>query len=363
MNILLVVTSLGVGGAERQVIDLADRFAGKGFNVVIASLLGDLCVRPINPKVNLVSLGGRKSLVGMFFAFFRLLALLREHQPDVVHSHMFHANIFARVCRVFVKVPRLVCTAHSTNEGSATRMALYRLTNFLSDVNTNVSDKAVLEFERRKAVRAGEMYSVANGIDLDRFQYNEGDRKKHREKFRVCGRKVVLSVGRMVEAKNYLLLLEAFSKALRSINTLELWIVGDGPLKGDVESRVSDLGIGESVHLLGVRSDVPEIMSAADIFVLSSSWEGFGLVVAEAMATERVVVATDCGGVSHVLGDCGFLVPKENSDQLASAIIEAVNLSSDEQRELGIRARARVLAEFGLDAIVLKWIKIYEGVD
>src|SRR5690625_8036008 len=102
-----------------------------------------------------------------------------------------------------------------------------------------------------------------------------------------------------------------------------------------------ELQIEEHVSFLGVYNEMPALMSATDIFVLSSLWEGFGLVVAEAMACERVVVATDSGGVKEVLGDCGFLVSQSETDLLATGIEQALNLDEAEKSELGKRARDR----------------------
>ncbi len=108
-----------------------------------------------------------------------------------------------------------------------------------------------------------------------------------------------------------------------------------------------------------MRHDIPALMSACDIFVLSSSWEGFGLVVAEAMATERVVVATDCGGVSEVVGSEGFLVEHSNSVLLTQALVRALSLSNEERTNLGVNARKRIVDNYSLSANVDTYLKLY----
>ena len=102
-------------------------------------------------------------------------------------------------------------------------------------------------------------------------------------------------------------------------------------------------------------------MSASDAFVLSSSWEGFGLVVAEAMACERVVVATDCGGVSEVVGSNGFLVEPKNSILLAEALNKALDLSDHERSNIGVAARQRIIDNFSLEANVDAYFKLYSA--
>lgn len=152
MSVLFVITGLGMGGAENQVVNLADKLADKGLDVIIAYMLEPVMVEPKNKSVKLVWLGGVKSPFGMFVALKNLVKLIRTNHLDVVHSHMFHANILARLSCIIAPVPILVSTAHNTNEGGKVRMLAYRLTNFLSDVFTNVSIDAVRAFEQKKAV-------------------------------------------------------------------------------------------------------------------------------------------------------------------------------------------------------------------
>ncbi|SHM00381.1 ISL3 family transposase [Vreelandella subglaciescola] len=106
-----------------------------------------------------------------------------------------------------------------------------------------------------------------------------------------------------------------------------------------------------------------ELMAASDVFVLSSAWEGFGLVVAEAMACERPVVATDCGGVREVVEDAGFLVPPRNAKALAEAMGRALRLSDDERENLGRAARQRVVERFSLEATAQRYLDVYRGDD
>lgn len=149
MKILLVITGLGMGGAERQVCDLADKLASRGYQVKIAYILQPVIVQPKSENIELIWLGGKKSPLSMLKAFINLIKLISKYQPDVVHSHMYHANILSRLAKVFTKLPRLVCTAHNTNEGGKLRMLSYRLTDFLADEFTNVSQETVDAFEQK----------------------------------------------------------------------------------------------------------------------------------------------------------------------------------------------------------------------
>lgn len=348
-----------MGGAENQVCSLADKLFARGHKVKIAYLLQPAIVQPKHKDIKLIWLGGEKKPLSMLKAYVNLVRFIKKENPDIVHSHMFHANIFARLTKLFLSVPRLVCTAHSNNEGGSLRMLTYRLTHSFADVFTNVSHEAVAVFEKKKAAPMGEMIATLNGIDTDYFQFVSSERFSLRHKYGLGHKKVFIGIGRFHEAKDYPNLLEAFSNLLEKESNAYLLIIGDGALRSDIEQLVIDKKLSESVTLLGIRHDIPYLLSAADIFVLPSAWEGFGLVVAEAMACERIVVATDSGGVAEVLGGDGFLVSPKNSDALAAAMHKAVLLNDDEAKALGKAARQRIIEKYSLDSVVDNWLKIY----
>ncbi|TBV08270.1 glycosyltransferase [Phytopseudomonas dryadis] len=360
MKILLVITGLGMGGAESQVTNLASALVTKGHEVTLAYILKPALVLPRSEQVKVIWLGGTKSVLGMTKAYINLAKLLRQSTPDVVHSHMFHANILSRLACLVSKTPRLMCTAHSNNEGGKLRMLAYRLTDGLADEFTNVSQGAVDYFERVKAAPVGRMLVTHNGIDTQRFSFNPVARQQLRAELGIQNSKVLIAIGRFHEAKDYPNLLNAFSILSNNQPDSHLLIVGDGELRPKIEQQIKSLDLQARVSLLGIRKDVPELLSAADVFVLSSAWEGFGLVVAEAMAAERVVIATDSGGVAEVLGDNGFLVAPRNSAVLAESMRKAVDLSEGAASEYGKKSRQYILEKFSLDRVVERWLAIYK---
>ncbi len=359
MRIAFVITGLNMGGAEKMVTALADAMVAKGHQTLIIYLIGQAMVLPASPDVRVVGLNissGRQA----FRAFLELRALLRDFRPDVVHSHMVHANILSRLVRLVAPIPRLICTAHNTDEGGRLRMLAYRVTDRLADISTNVSDEAVLAFIKSKAVARGRMQTVHNGVSTAKFCFDAYGREKIRAELAAPpDTPVMLAVGRLCEQKDYVNLLQAAVLMEQSVPEFFLWIAGDGPLRDELHAMAETLGLSHRVRFLGVRHDVPRLMSAADVFVLSSAWEGFGLVAAEAMACERVVVATDCGGVREVVGEAGYLVPTRNSQALAAALTNAISLSIAEKSRLGRRARQRVEAHYSLDQAIEKWSNLY----
>lgn len=358
MKILLVITGLGMGGAEHVVVNLADELVKLGHKVKIAYLTGDVIVSPKNLDIELIpiKMNSPKDLIG---AYFRLKKVVKKFKPDVIHSHMFHSNIISRLLRFTINVPRIVSSSHSTNEGGGVRMLAYRLTDKLADISTNVSQEAVDALVNKGAVKSGRMISIVNGIDTSQFYFNIDARITKRKELGVFNEKFLLAVGRLTKPKDYHNLLNSISILRKERNDFKLFIAGDGVLKRDLISLTKKLNIEDCVEFLGICRDIPALMSASDIFVLSSSWEGFGLVVAEAMACERVVVATDCGGVSEVVGSNGFLTKPRNSNLLAQTIDKALDLSDDQRYSLGIAARKRIIDNYSLSANIEAYLKLY----
>ena len=170
-------------------------------------------------------------------------------------------------------------------------MVAYRLTDRLADVSTNVSNKAVQAFIAQRAVRPGRMFAIDNGVNTQEFAFDPTDRDRLRAEFQLDTEvPLLLAVGRLREQKDYPNLLRAIARIAAEPALPRLMIVGDGPLRKGLERLAESLGVAERVYFLGIRHDIAALMSAADVFVLSSAWEGLPVVLLEAMASERAVV-------------------------------------------------------------------------
>jgi glycosyltransferase involved in cell wall biosynthesis len=362
MRICLIITGMGVGGAETQVANLAKAFSSLGHAVLLVVLTGEVALDLGDTGAVVQCLGMRKSPADFVRAYRDARSIISSFNPDVVHSHMVHANIFARLLRISLPMKKLICTAHSKNEGGQLRMLAYRITDRLADFSTNVSHEAVQSYIEKGAVPSGRILAVYNGVDTECFKYSDEKRCMTRKILGVSEEsKMLLAVGRLYEAKDYPNLIKAFSIVSRSHPSCNLVIAGDGPLREKIESIVDNLGLKNKVQFLGIRHDVSALMCAADVFVLSSDYEGFGLVVAEAMACERLVVATDCGGVSEVVGGHGVLVSPRDSNQLSKGIIKLLDMPANERANLGKDARAWIAANYSLKASVSEWLNLYRG--
>ena len=355
MKILYIITGLGQGGAERVVCDLADAMCAKGHTVKIAYLTGSVLTKPKSDTIELIPIN-LTGIKGLPSAYFKISQVIRSYRPDVVHSHMVHANILTRLVKLSVPIKKLISTAHNSNEGGSFRMMCYRATHHLSDLTTNVSRTAVQEFERKHAVPAGEMRAVYNGIDFEYFRYEQSAKNEVLQELSLDSTyKVILAVGRFNSQKNYPNLLHSM-KILKDKTTVpfKLLIVGDGELRDEIEKQISNLGLNHDVVLLGRRSDIPRLMSACDVFTLSSDYEGLPTVLIEALACKSQIASTDAIGVREVVANFAEIVPIRQPQLLAEAIELKLNNSSQ-----NIAGFEHAKKHFDLEAITEQWISIY----
>ena len=364
----MVVTSLQVGGAETQVASLACLLQSKDWEVAVVSLLPSSGLKSMLDlaKIPVHSLGMRRGMPDPR-ALFRLAAIVREWKPDLVHSHMVHANLLSRFARLIAPISTLICTAHNTRETSERggptwhKELLYRLTDRLADHTTIICQTGKQHYLTTGAVPANRLEVVPIGIDCQKFSPRPDARIVMREELGLCPDQFAwLAVGRMVVQKDFPTMLRAFA-AVRGGNW-KLFIAGDGPLRGSLESLTRDLGLAEQVQFLGLRRDIPTLHNAVDALVLSSQLEGLPLAILEASASGLPSVVTDVGGTGEAVldGVTGFIVPPGNVGALARALSELMSLSADSLREFAEAARRRCLAQFEIGAVINRWEAIYQ---
>ena len=359
-RVLYLITSSGGwwGGAESQVRYLAQTFRRRGWDVGVISMLPteSSLVDLEGQGIRVATLGLRGGIPDPRGAL-RLLRLLRRWRPDVLHAHMVHANLLARLTRLVARTPVLISTIHNENEGPQWRYRAYRWTHGLSTVTTAVSRRAVDEAVRRGAVPASEVILVPNGINIDVYQRDEAVRQTTRAALGLTNAFVWLAVGRVTEAKAYPDMVQAFRHLNRERPTTRLLIAGIGPLEALLRERIRAAGLDREITPLGLRSDIPELMQAADGFVLSSAWEGLPMVLLEAGASALPIVATDVGGSRDAVldGETGYLVPAGQPQALAQAMRTVMDLSDDQRRAMGEAGRTHIARTFDLGAVADRW--------
>ncbi|WP_369018020.1 glycosyltransferase [Thermatribacter velox] len=367
MKVLFLITGLSFGGAETQLVRLATRLKERGWEVKVVTLLSPKAyVEELEEAgISVFSLD-IKSKMPNPRPLWHLVRLICKWRPRIVHSHMIHANIFARIAQIFAPVPVLISSARNIDErgrkGSGRlRTFLYRITDPLCDLTTQVSRVGLERYIQIGAVSRYKIRYIPNGVDTERFHPDLEIRARVRKVFGFDNDFVWIAVGRFDPQKNYASLFQAFTQVLKRRPDARLLIAGDGPLRPSMEVLAEELGIAERVSFLGIRRDVPELMNASDAYVMSSAWEGMPNVLLEAHATGLPIVATDVGGNGEIVldGVTGFLVPPGEPDSLAQAMMRLMNLPPEEQSRMGELGRQHIVENFDMERVVDKWEELY----
>ena len=363
MRIVYLLNSLGVGGAERQALAIAERMAQRGHEAAILTLREKL---PEEWETCLAvhRLGMRRTPMSFAASLVRARHFLCTFRPDVLHSHSFHANIFARLLRVLFPRTVAISTVHNVHEGSRVRMFAYRVTEGLTSRTAFVSQAAADRYLRIKAASRRKGVVILNAIDIAGLAPDGARRSATRAAMNLASEFVWLAAGRIAPAKDYPNLLHAFAKVRKRRPDVRLLVAGEGTAleRTRSEALATELGLGASVQFLGLRRDLPALLDAADGFVLSSAWEGMPLALAEAMAMEKNVVATDVGGVRELMAEAGTIIPPRDSAALAHAMQTVMEMPSEVRLLQGRSARRRILEKFDVERRVSEWIALYEEV-
>jgi len=330
-------------GAENVVSYLATEFDRSRFETAVVSLY-DADPNGLEPMlrehgVRMWHLGKHPGFDLRMYA--RLLRVVREFQPDVIHSHCYVMRYL-----LHISGPLIAHTVHNlaTAEVDYLGRLVHRI-GFRRGVVPIAVGRAVAESFRQEygfPPRA----TIPNGIDIDRFRRPEARSIWRRANGFGDDDLLVVSTGRLAAQKNPV----ALANAIAMIPGAQLLLAGKGELRPSLEGR-------ERVHLLGLRSDIPDILAAADIFALASEWEGLPLAVIEAMAAGLPVVATRVGSVPEAVdhGRTGLLVAPGDQSALVDSL-RSLAQDPDRRREMGAAARVRARL-FSLRTMV----EAYEG--
>lgn len=367
LRIQFVTTSLMRGGAEAQVFLLASEAKRRGHQVSVVSMRDPEAFEPELKALDIPfhSLSMQRG-VGDPRALLRLARLVRRERPDVVHSHMVHANLLARLTRLLARMPVQISTAHNLTEGARWREIAYRLTDPLCDLTTNVCHECVERYIEAGVAPRGRIRYMANGLDVARFDPQPGRREAKREELGVeTSTFLWLAAGRLEEQKDYPNMIEAVKRLGEDATTagrrVAVIVAGSGDLRAHLENEVAGAGLTDTVTFLGDRADVPDLMAAADAYLMSSAWEGLPMVLLEAGAARLPAVVTDVGGNDEVVTDgaTGFVVPPHDSAALAAAMWRLMSLGEGELELFGENLRHHVEARFGLAAVFDRWEALY----
>jgi glycosyltransferase involved in cell wall biosynthesis len=381
MKIVHVISGLSVGGAEMllyRLIQASQRDCVQHTVISMSSLdmMGNR-IRALGVEVRLLEMSRS---VPNPFSLIRLVRWLVELRPDVVQTWMYHADLFGGVA---VRIARLVAGrgpgranrftlawgVHQTefpSRRSGLTLALVakccaRLSSRLPDVIVCCAEAARLSHSNG-GYDDKRMHVIFNGFDLELFKPRPRESDPLRPALNLDeATQVVGIVGRYDPAKDYGNFVSAVAKASAMLPGCHFVMIGRGLDDGNREltAMIDKAGIEGVCHLLGARSDVHLLVSALDLFCLSSRSEGLPTVVGEAMACGVPCVATDVGDTAMLIGDTGCVVPRGNPEALAAAIVSLLSLTREELERLGAQARTRMASRFSIERCWAAYRHVY----
>lgn len=360
-KIAFFLQDLKGGGAERSMVNIMNYLAEQGYpiDLVLVRREGPF-LKQVSPKVNIVHLGTKKVL----FSIPALARYLHRERPAALLSTLVHVNICAVTAhklartqtRLVIREANTVSYQRHSENDPFVRYAYYFLpylypeADIVISLSNDIAEelKTLLRHSQHKIVvihnplvttRIGEL--VAPPIDYS-WRFGDFD--------------VVIGVGRLVSQKDFTTLIRAFA-TVRQKRPAKLLILGEGPLRSELERLVNDLGLSQDVDMPGFVDNPYAYMAKASVFVLSSAWEGFSNVLIEAMACGVPIVATDCPGASSEIlegGKYGKLVPVGNAEAMAKAILETLENPPDTRaaRERAQAFSVERIAEQYLDVLL-----------
>lgn len=375
LRILHVITTLDAGGAENHLLMLCRGQKRLGADVSVAWLKGR---GELAPEFEAAGCRAIRTDIDPLLprrivaAVARMVGVLRRLRPHVVHTHLNKAevvgNTAARICRV----PAVVSSKH--NDDAFLVKPHFRLMHFGLSFGADAIialSRHVEEYTRKIGVRPSvPIRTLHYGLDAETFaRASDPDcSQKLREKFLVAvpmGKRKYLigTAARLERQKGLQHLIEASALLGARRDDFATVILGEGTLRRELEQLVKDRGLEGRVHLPGRTRDMPSFMKALDVFCLPSLWEGFGLVLLEAMSCGVPVVATEVSAIPEVVADgsTGLLVPPADPKKLADAIGRLLD-DAELRSRMAAAGEVRVRSAFGVERMVHETWRLYEEV-
>lgn len=347
-----LIASLQIGGAENQVALLLANLDLSRFEPHLITFKeidgGFQNMLPDNVKRHCIQYRQRNAPVSLY----RLYRILKEQEIDVLHCHMYHAGVKGAIMARLASVPVTLTSEHGKNtwkkwiHHQIERNIVSRLTACRVAVSEDIRQIRI----QQDGVPADSVKIIPNAVDTDVHISNNTNAPRK-----------LGAVGRLVDAKDYGVLLQAVKLLQDNGNDVTLRIAGEGDQRPKLEQLISKLELEKHAVLVG-NQNVQNFLSEIDLFVMSSKREGVPVALLEAMAHGLPIVATQAGGIPEVITHehDGLLCPISNSACLAENITVMIN-SENIRTELGNNARNKVVQSFGIESVIRQWEKLYES--
>jgi len=364
-RVLHILANLGAGGAERMAVYIVRGLNRHRFEPAVVAFSGrvgsDLEQQLDEDGLKTWFLG--KGPGFGWRTYHRLHRVFKEFRPDIVHTHV-HVMRYAFPSLVYFKPKMMVHTVHNIagREIEPRARWLQRLAYRQGVIPVAVAREVAASLERLYGIAGCRV--VWNCIPTDLYASPQTTRAAWRAKQGFSeGDVLFVCVARFAPQKNHGLLINAFAKGPASDPRAHLVLAGEGSLRAELQERVNKLGLTSRVHFLGLRTDIPDVLGAADVFVLSSDYEGNPLAVIEAMAAGLPIASTAVGGVPELLqnGKEGFIVQPGRAEQLSEAMATLLK-DGNLRRAMGAAAATRAREKFDVSAMIRAYEELYDEI-
>src|SRR3989344_2482777 len=355
-TILHFITGMNYGGAEHMMYKTLEYLDHLKYRLLIGSMVGGTFEPELRKKYPVLVLNATNFLK-LPFALWRLRRLIMRENDDIVHSYLFHANILARFAAIGTGA-KVISSIRIKEIEKESHNVIDAWTSWLVDKYTCVSN-SVREFVIRKEhISSDKIITIPNGLDFSKFEIKIDQDKKLKE---LCvTRPVIVSVANLRTTKDYPTLFNAMAIVLRS-QKIHLLVVGKGECEAEYKRIAHELALDEFVHFLGYRSDALEIVSASDVCILSTFYEGQSNSLLEYMALKKSIIATDIEENCEVITDEveGLLIAPRSPDKMAEAILRVLNDASLKTKLIN-NAYVKVRKNHDIIRVAQQTEKLYE---
>ena len=353
-KVLHIISSLGQGGAERQLVELVKHNKNHAICQLISGGVYEQELK--KEKIIIFDLKLKKSIFDIF-GFYRLYKIIKDYKPDIINTWMYHSCLLEVVLRkiIFNNIPLvwgLRCSNMKTSYYSRILKIVINGCKYFSNTPNIIINNSVAGMNFHKSIGfKNNNIIIFNGIDTKKFSLNNQFRNEFRNKFNIAkDAKVLLCVGRVDPMKDHDTLLEAFKKIKKNFSSSVLILAGLG---------TENINKTNGLISLGACQYIDHVYSACDIIISSSAFgEGFSNALAEGMSSSLIPIATDVGDAKHIIGNTGIIINPKNVPELYNAIKELLELDEQDFSTNKILAKNRINNNFNQ----LKMLDSYDEV-
>jgi len=370
LRVLYIITKLELGGAQKQLLSLAKALDKNKFSLYLFTARSGLLVGELGAIYGLtVYLSGflERPLNPLkdFLAFLEIYRFIKHNKIDIVHVHSSKAGIIGRLAAGAVGVKVVIHTVHGWSFNDSQAYLLKKFYIFLERLCARSTSKIIVvshhdkEKGLNKLIGKESQYEIIPyGINHAEFQGNSSELKNE---FHISSSDLLVgTIACFKPQKAPQDFIELARLVTAKSENVKFIMIGDGQMRGHIQKLISDYQLQDKVILAGWRRDIPQILSALDIFVLTSLYEGLPIAVLEAMASAKAVVATHTGGIAEVIkdGENGFLIAPKEPQELADKVFSLLN-DVNLRKRLGENARLSIAGSFSVTSMVLAHQKVY----